>query len=65
MIFVTAAKKTVGAGLLAKTAVHSTSMKLTHRFREQARSHRDCTGLVTIAGPCANEDGGMLNPRPD
>jgi hypothetical protein len=33
-------KKPVGVSLLAKTAAHSTSMWLTHRFREQARSYR-------------------------
>lgn len=34
-------KTTVGAGLLAKTACQSTFHGLTHRFREQARSHMD------------------------
>ena len=29
----------VGAGLLAKAVYQSTTLKLTHRFREQARSH--------------------------
>jgi hypothetical protein len=29
----------VGASLLAKAAAHSVLMQLTHRFREQARSH--------------------------
>ncbi|CAI8984156.1 hypothetical protein EMIT0P43_80101 [Pseudomonas jessenii] len=30
----------VGAGLLAKTASQLASWRLTHRYREQARSHR-------------------------
>ncbi len=35
----------VGAGLLAKAECQSTSMQLTHRFREQARSHKGGTVL--------------------
>ncbi len=30
----------VGAGLFAKAVDQSVHLKLTHRFREQARSHR-------------------------
>ncbi len=33
------ALKNVGAGLLAKAVVHLKHLWLTHRFREQARSH--------------------------
>jgi len=32
---------TVGAGLLAKAVAQSAHVSLTHRFREQARSHFD------------------------
>jgi len=34
----------VGAGLLAKKECQSTLSCLTHRFREQARSHKDYSG---------------------
>ncbi|MBC3387973.1 hypothetical protein HU767_28410 [Pseudomonas sp. SWRI179] len=39
--FVNSLAKTVGASLLAKAAVHPTSLFQTDRYREQARSHRD------------------------
>ncbi|TKJ83115.1 hypothetical protein PkoCFBP13504_14840 [Pseudomonas koreensis] len=35
------AQSKVGASLLAKRQCQSTHRLLTHRFREQARSHRD------------------------
>ena len=36
------AKKPVGASLLAKAAAHPHQCQQTHRYREQARSHRGC-----------------------
>ena len=36
----------MGAGLLAKAVGQATFMWLTHRLREQARSHRVCVGLT-------------------
>jgi phage shock protein PspC (stress-responsive transcriptional regulator) len=52
---------TVGASLLAIVAAHSTYIYLTHRYREQARSHRfnatlyACGELATaIIGPRLN-----------
>ena len=41
----------VGAGLLAKTDRHSTSMSTIHRFREQARSHKGVHFKTRIASP--------------
>ncbi|CAI8924727.1 hypothetical protein EMIT093MI4_60026 [Pseudomonas sp. IT-93MI4] len=37
---------TVGAGLLANALYQSILMWLTHRLREQARSHRGIGGVV-------------------
>ncbi|EJN18894.1 hypothetical protein PMI36_05123 [Pseudomonas sp. GM79] len=38
----------VGAGLLANAVYQSTLMFLTHRIREQARSHRFCAGTFFL-----------------
>jgi hypothetical protein len=50
----------VGASLLAKAAAHPASMRLTYRFREQARSHR----VLCFNGlPSPLREGGTLEPK--
>jgi len=53
----------VGAGLLAKASCQSIHMTLTHRFREQARSHRRqerAVWLLGITGALHLAFGGLL-----
>ena len=47
-VFVCVGKTSVGAGLLANAVCQSISMCLTHRIREQARSHKgfSASGLL-------------------
>ncbi len=48
-------EKTVGASLLAMAVGQSTSMSLSHRYRELARSHSDFVVCESSAAPQAGQ----------